>query len=330
MSRSRNYRPSLRKTRTSLLISSSIAALLAMMCTNTAVARIIEEGEVLTTFDPYGDSEGELISESDALDDLIPKLMMSLSYGYTYRTGFDGHNIVWATEQMHMWTAGVHYSPWPFLFVGAAVPTAVSKFDGVQRSLLIEEGQDGFDVDNTEPMPRYDWTGGFGDIVTYVGSELPWIPLTLTGLVMWPTGDIEKGMGTGEFSFGITADLSFRFGKVSTKLGGFYFYLRNPTVKLVTESSDGSTTTETDVVLNLPDSFGASVSASVPVSKLRLGVGFKWSRRTLITWDTVHVLEPSARVIWPVTPWFATVLNTSVEVYPVFALVPTLTMVWSI
>ncbi len=294
---------------------------LLMMVCGAAATEVIEPGKSLSTFDPYGDTDVDISSEKEAVAELRPQVMLSLGYTYTYRSGFESELAQSATEQMHMWTVGATYMPFSFLFGGVALPLAVSRFEGTTSRVS---------PDNTiDSLPEFDWTGGMGDLATYLGSELPWIPLTLTALLMWPTGDIEKGMGTGEYSAGLTADVSWQFGRINTKIGGFYFLLKDPEVTRITEQPDG-TIVESQVRQRLPNSYGASLAATMPVATLRLGVGFRWSYRMLITWDTAHVLEPSVKVVWPVTKWFATVLNAGMEVYPTFALTPNLTLVWSI
>ncbi len=291
-------------------------SVIAILLVSTTVplgtlAGVIAPGDSVSTFDPYGYGDVEVSSEVDAVDDLRPKWMLSLGYTYTYRQNFP--NAPNAVEQMSMWNVGVNFMPWTFLFAGVSLPAALSKREGGTINV--------YSVDGTEVSVRpYDWTGGLADLTTYLGSELPWVPLTITGMLMWPTGDIEKGMGTGEFSGGFTADLSLTFGKVRTKVGGYYFFLKNPTVRLDDENKE----------MDLPNTFGASVLASMRVGKTRMGLGFKWSYRTLVTWESVHVLEPTYKLVWPVNDWFAAVVNANVEVYPTFAFVPTLALVWSI
>ncbi len=237
-----------------------------------------------TTFDPFAEADDDVVSEVQALKKRSAKLFLSARYGFTHRTGFPSAT---GTESTHIWTLGVDYRPFEALFAGVRVP------------IMKEQYREGDDLLLDE--------AGLSDLATYVGVQLPWFPLSLMGMLLWPTGSYEKGLGTGEFSGGLIADLSWTLGVVDMALGGYYLLIRDPE----------------DV--ELPDSYGASFDAGVRLRKwLRLQAGFAWSFVTLITLDDVHQLAANTRLTWRLAPRFSLVTGVEVEFHPVTAVAPSL------
>ncbi|MDJ0765766.1 MAG: hypothetical protein QNJ97_22470 [Myxococcota bacterium] len=268
----------------------------------------LETGQPLTTFDPYGDGQVEVVQETAAVDDLVPMWTLVAGYTFTHRKDLIAVNpengseyvIRNGIEQQHLWRFGVDFRPLSLLFVGASLPVMRSSFE--RYSTVLFEAT------------------GLGDVATYVGTELPWFPLTLTAMLMWPTGDFEKGMGTGEFSGGLLADLRWQLGIVDTKLSGFYFLVKDPKPRDDPEVS----------VQKLPNTYGASISAGIQVLPwLRTRVGFDWSYSTLITGHSVHVFKPSVWITWRLISRLHAVTGYGIEVSPTQAHIPSIALISS-
>jgi hypothetical protein len=249
-------------------------------------------GGVLTTFDPYGGSDAPAVSEKKAFRDLQPFLFLSSSYTFTYRTGFKGTG---AHEENHAWNFGLTYSLRSFLFVGVSAPVLHVQF------IVPKEDSKYSSFEGT----------GFGDLATYVGAELPWFPVTITGMLMWPTGNREKWLGTGEYSGGLLADVRRTFRSVDIKVGGYYFLVGDPPG------------------VSLPNTNGASVGVGVrAATRLNLGATAGWSYVTLITYENEHVFNANIRARFTVAPWLSASVVVTSEYYPVKSLASNWTFVF--
>ena len=265
----------------SMVILASVALLTA--AARPAMAQ--EEDTAVYTVDPFEDTDDPVVSEEEAVAEETPSLVLIAGYGYTHRKGFSSSP---ASEEVHSWSLGAEYRLSGRYFAGFSVPYESESFEE-------------FDA------------RGLADISTYAGADLPCLPVTLSALLMLPTGEYEQGLGTGELSGGLSLELPWTVGVVDGKLGGYYLLVGDP------EGED------------LPDSYGAGLRAGLrPASWMRLGMGVDWSYTSLITREEVHLWQASARLALNPIERLLVVPGLAVELHPTTAFSPTIAVVLGI
>jgi len=160
-----------------------------------------------STFDPYDDllPEGTTASESDYYGN--KKLSISTGLIHTSRSNFEDKEMKESNYYTYLSAA---YAFSDFLYAGFSVPYLFVRYEDYYEII---------------------YENGIADVQSFARFSLPefsTVVSSITATVQWPTGTYERFLGTGEFSFGVTAAAHMFFGPVYAGLTGSYFYTMDP------------------------------------------------------------------------------------------------------
>ncbi len=248
-------------------------------------AQPLLSNETIQTFDPY-DGSGMEDKISDESRIFPPTRHIDITSGliYTSRSGFEDKEM---NESSYYSYISLAYKFTERISAGITVPYMFVRFEDHYRVV---------------------YENGPADIQTYASYNLPRsLPLfcTTTFTVQWPTGNYDRYLGTGEFSFGFSLGIYKYFSIVYAGINGSYFINNNPP----------------DV--DIPDTKMVGFTAGMNFNNnLSSDLTFDLYNTSLINRKEVIARQIKGSLVYSWNDLFSTSLTFTYEFYPTTAYIP--------
>lgn len=241
--------------------------------------------DTYSTFDPFDVEEPSVIlTELDAIRGSISRSTAFAGFSYTDRDDFIDDT---ASEETFLYYVGYQVRIVESLAVGVSVPYEDLEFKDDSGTYTEE---------------------GFSDIITYLAYTVPpvlKVDPSITAFVYWPSGDYEKGLGTGEFSYGASLDLTRAFGKFSAGLHGSYTFVEDP---------KGASLDDTAL-------YGADVTYALN-NKLAAQLSFEAFETELLNREEADAIQVGGKLFYFPTPELGVTIGYTQETEPTTAIIP--------
>ena len=241
--------------------------------------------EIHRTFDPYEDSgAGDKITNESLIFPTMKRVEISSGMIYTKRTGFEDKEM---NESNYYSYLSLSYRFTESLAAGLSVPYIFVRFE------------DSYEIS---------YNNGIGDIQSFISYSLPRsLPVFCSAAftLQLPTGNYDKYLGVGEFSFGFSLNVYKYFSLFYVGASGSYFINNDPPG------------------VDLPDTKMIGVTGGMNFSNnISLGLTFDLYNTTLISRKEVIARQVKASFGYT---WHETVsanLTFTYEFYPTTAYIP--------